>query len=86
MVLYALRALGSIEVNSLTEKKTTKQQILCEGPVAGNGALFYRLRAGLDIMPGQLLEIGNGKNQTITKEEAELLLAAPSWKFREVAK
>ncbi|WP_052497684.1 MULTISPECIES: hypothetical protein [unclassified Bacillus (in: firmicutes)] len=72
-------------MNELTEKKTTKQ-ILCEGPVEGNGALFYRLRDDLDIMPGQLLEIGNGKNQTITKEEAELLLAAPSWNFREVAK
>lgn len=85
-MLHALRTLGSIEVNELTEKKTTKQQILCEGPVEGNGALFYRLRADLDIMPGQLLEIGNGKNETITKEEAELLLAAPSWNFREVAK
>ncbi|MCU5514429.1 hypothetical protein OCF62_07570 [Bacillus wiedmannii] len=70
----------------MTEKKTEKQKILCEGPVEGNGALFYRLRPDLDIMPGQLLEVGNGKNQTITKEEAELLLAAPSWKFGEVAK
>lgn len=85
-MLYALRTLGSIGVNVVTEKKTEKQKILCEGPVEGNGALFYRLRADLDILPGQLLEIGNGKNQTITKEEAELLLAAPSWNFREVAK
>ncbi len=85
-MLHALRTLGSIEVNELTEKKTTKQQILCEGPIEGNGALFYRFRDDLDIMPGQLLEIGDGKKQTITKEEAELLLAAPSWNFREVAK
>ncbi|OKA27383.1 hypothetical protein BJR07_29810 [Bacillus cereus] len=84
-MLYALRTLGSIGVNVVTEKKTAKQKILCAGPVEGNGALFYRLRPDLDIMPGQLLEVGNGKNQTITKEEAELLLAAPSWEFREVA-
>ncbi len=84
-MLYALRTLGSIEVNVVAEKQVLKQKILCEGPVEGNGALFYRFRSDLDIMPGQLLEVGNGKNQTITKEEAELLLAAPSWKFREVA-
>ncbi|MDA4083848.1 hypothetical protein [Bacillus cereus] len=67
-------------------EQTVTRFIECKGPIEGNGALFYRLRSDLDIMPGQILEIGNGENQTITKEEAELLLAASSWNFREVAK
>lgn len=59
------------------------KRIKCEGPVGSNGASVFRLpkqKGSLDIYPGQVLTIGN----EITKEEAEQLLTATSWKFSEV--
>ena len=72
-------------IQKSAEKPAEKvRKIKCEGPIhETNGASIFRLqkqRGSLDIYPGQILTIGN----EITKDEAEQLLAATSWKFSEV--